>query len=244
MTSPMQSMKRFGTDALATPANFITLGRLLLAIPTLFLIERDGSTWLTWGLWFFLCATDSVDGWMARRDGTTRSGAFLDPIADKVLTLGGFIALVSRGDVWWLPVALMAARELWISIYRVDVNNQMATRINGLIGSTAAGTLASPTYCNGTSGPQTFDAYVRRVDPVAVVDALGANGFAEVRRYGIRAVTDLVADDARKHDPVFYADLLRLELALCDREPYLRTPRMWQLVARKTIRSCSRRVPF
>ena len=119
MTSPMQSMKRFGTDALATPANFITLGRLLLAIPTLFLIERDGSTWLTWGLWFFLCATDSVDGWMARRDGTTRSGAFLDPIADKVLTLGGFIALVSRGDVWWLPVALMAARELWISVYRV-----------------------------------------------------------------------------------------------------------------------------
>ena len=36
-----------------------------------------------------------------------------------MLTLGGFLALVSRGDVWWLPVALMAARELWISIYRV-----------------------------------------------------------------------------------------------------------------------------
>lgn len=60
-------MKRFGQDALATPANFVTLGRLLLAVPTLFLIERDGSTWLTWGLWFFLCATDSIDGWMARR---------------------------------------------------------------------------------------------------------------------------------------------------------------------------------
>ena len=36
-----------------------------------------------------------------------------------MLTLGGFLALVSRGDVWWLPVALMAAREFWISIYRV-----------------------------------------------------------------------------------------------------------------------------
>lgn len=119
MTSPMQSMKRFGPGALATPANFITLGRLLLAIPTLFLIERDGSTWLTWGLWFFLCITDSVDGWLARRDGTTRSGAFLDPIADKVLTLGGFLALVSRGDVWWVPVAIMAAREMWISAYRI-----------------------------------------------------------------------------------------------------------------------------
>jgi CDP-diacylglycerol--glycerol-3-phosphate 3-phosphatidyltransferase len=115
----MQSMKkRFGTDALATPANFITLGRLLFAVPTLLLIERDGSTWLTWALWFALCLSDGIDGWLARRDGATRSGAFLDPIADKVLTLGGFVALVSRGDVWWLPVAIMAAREVWISTYR------------------------------------------------------------------------------------------------------------------------------
>ena len=56
--------------------------------------------------------TDGIDGWLARRDGATRSGAFLDPLADKVLTLGGFVALVSRGDVWWVPVALIAAREV------------------------------------------------------------------------------------------------------------------------------------
>ena len=116
----MQSMKkRFGTDAVATPANAITLGRLLFAVPTLLLIERHGATWLTWALWFALCVTDGIDGWLARRDGSTRSGAFLDPIADKVLTLGGFVALVSRGDVWWLPVAIMAAREVWISMYRI-----------------------------------------------------------------------------------------------------------------------------
>ena len=69
-------------------------------------------------LWFVLSCTDGVDGWIARRDGTTRSGAFLDPIADKVLTIGGFVVLVSRGDVWWVPVALIAAREV-VSIYRV-----------------------------------------------------------------------------------------------------------------------------
>jgi CDP-diacylglycerol--glycerol-3-phosphate 3-phosphatidyltransferase len=120
----MQSMKRFGTDALATPANFITLGRLLFAIPTLLLIERDGATWLTWTLWFVLCITDGIDGWLARRDGATRSGAFLDPIADKVLTLGGFVALVSRGDVWWVPVAIMALREVWISAYRANAGRK------------------------------------------------------------------------------------------------------------------------
>ena len=109
---------RFGPGAVATPANAITIARLLLAIPTLILIEAEGATWLTTGLWFVLSCTDGVDGWVARRDGTTRSGAFLDPLADKVLTIGGFLALLMRGDIFWLPVALIAAREILVSIYR------------------------------------------------------------------------------------------------------------------------------
>ena len=78
--------------------------RLVLAVPTLLLIVDQGSTWLTVSLWFVLTTTDSLDGWLARRDGTTRSGAFLDPLADKFLVLGGFFAarhqrrlLVGRG---------------------------------------------------------------------------------------------------------------------------------------------------
>jgi CDP-diacylglycerol--glycerol-3-phosphate 3-phosphatidyltransferase len=110
--------KRFGPGAVATPANFITIARLLFAIPTLILIYAEGATWLTVSLWFVLSCTDGVDGWVARRDGTTRSGAFLDPLADKVLTIGGFVALLARGDIWWLPVALIAAREIFDSIYR------------------------------------------------------------------------------------------------------------------------------
>ena len=112
-------MKRFGPGALATPANFITLGRLLFAVPTLLLIERDGATWLTVSLWFVLCITDGIDGWLARRDGTTRSGAFLDPLADKVLVLGGFIALAINGDFGWIPVGIVAVREIFISGYRI-----------------------------------------------------------------------------------------------------------------------------
>ena len=116
-TTPARA-RRFGTTAVATPANFITGARPVLAIPTLLLIADRGATWLTVGLWFVLTSTDGLDGWLARRDGTTRSGAFLDPLADKILILGGFIALVVRGDVWWLPVAIMAAREAFVSIYR------------------------------------------------------------------------------------------------------------------------------
>lgn len=118
MSAAPARMKRFGPGALATPANGITVARILLAVPTLLLIADRGSSWATVSLWFVLSCTDGVDGWVARRDGATRSGAFLDPVADKFLVLGGFVALVSRGDVWWLPVALMAAREVGVSVWR------------------------------------------------------------------------------------------------------------------------------
>ena len=112
------SVRRFSDSAIATPANFVTVARLLLAIPTLLLIVDRGSSWLTVSLWFVLACTDSVDGWLARRDGATRSGAFLDPLADKFLVIGGFTALAITGDFSWAAVFIVAIREVGISIYR------------------------------------------------------------------------------------------------------------------------------
>jgi CDP-diacylglycerol--glycerol-3-phosphate 3-phosphatidyltransferase len=59
-----------------------------------------------------------VDGWVARRQGATTSGAFLDPLADKFLVLGALVALAAGGLTGWLPVLIIAARELLISAYR------------------------------------------------------------------------------------------------------------------------------
>ncbi|MFE9748762.1 class I SAM-dependent methyltransferase [Saccharothrix saharensis] len=56
---------------------------------------------------------------------------------------------------------------------------------------------------------------------------------ALVGHYGIRAVTDYVADNDRKHDPAFFADLERLELALADRMPYPLLARFFHLVLRR-----------
>ena len=109
---------RFGEGAILTPANIVTVARLLLAVPTLLLIVEEGSSWLTVGLWFVLACTDRLDGWLARRDGTTRSGAFLDPLADKFLVIGGFTALGITGDFAWIAVAIVAVREVGISMYR------------------------------------------------------------------------------------------------------------------------------
>src|SRR3954451_6995143 len=82
------------------------------------LIADQPSSWPATALWIILCITDGIDGYIARRMGTTRSGAFLDPLADKVLVLGAMVALVAKGRFWWLPVAVIAVRELGISMYR------------------------------------------------------------------------------------------------------------------------------
>lgn len=117
MTSPMR-VPRFGQTAILTRANVVTITRLVFTFPVLALMLDEGSSWLTFGGWFALSVADGLDGWLARRDGTTRSGAFLDPLADKFLVLGGFVVLAVNGDFAWLPVGIVAAREVGISLYR------------------------------------------------------------------------------------------------------------------------------
>src|SRR5204863_3659486 len=108
----------YGPSALATPANFVTVLRLLIA-PLLFsMISSQKASWAVFFLWIALDSTDGIDGYLARRHGTTRSGAFLDPLADKVLVLGAMVTLVLGGVFWWLPVVIIAAREFTISAFR------------------------------------------------------------------------------------------------------------------------------
>lgn len=109
----------FGPSALATPANGVTVARLLLSPAVFALIVADPVSWLTWTAWAALACTDGLDGWLARRHGRTRSGAFLDPLADKVLMLGGLFALVAVERFWVVPVAIITGRELVISLFRV-----------------------------------------------------------------------------------------------------------------------------
>ena len=112
-------------SALATWANAITVGRLLLS-PLMFWVipDHDRGSWIAFGLWFVLCASDAVDGYIARRHGATRSGAFLDPLADKVLVLGAMFTLVGEDVFWILPVAIIAVREFVISMYRTVLGSK------------------------------------------------------------------------------------------------------------------------
>ncbi len=109
----------FGPSALVTPANGVTVVRVLVTPALIAMVLGGGDSWPAIAFWVALCGTDWVDGYLARRQGTTRSGAFLDPLADKFMVLGAMFALVAEEAFWWLPVVLIAGRELTISCYRV-----------------------------------------------------------------------------------------------------------------------------
>lgn len=111
------------TVGITHPANLLTLARLLFA-PVLFWIVLDadadrGVSWAAFGLGVALAATDFLDGKVARRSNVvSRSGAFLDPLADKVVIIGAGYCLVVVGRYWWLPVTIIAIRELGITVWR------------------------------------------------------------------------------------------------------------------------------
>ena len=105
------------------PANLLTIARLLLS-PLLFLLilqaeDARGASWAAFGLGLALAGTDFFDGRVARRANVvSRSGAFLDPLADKVVVLGAAFCLVAVERYWWVPVTIMAFRELGITAWR------------------------------------------------------------------------------------------------------------------------------
>ncbi len=112
-------------DKLATWANAITVGRLLLSPLMFWVIPNDElGSWIAFMMWFVFSSIDFLDGYLARRQGTTSAGAFLDPLADKVLILGAMFTLVSTGVFAVVPVVIIAAREVIISVYRVLVGGK------------------------------------------------------------------------------------------------------------------------
>ena len=106
--------------------NILTWGRILL-IPLLIVVfyipdgmlASSGNN-LTAALIFTLAAiTDWLDGYLARRfNQTTRFGAFLDPVADKLMVTTALVILVWLDRVGIFVAAIIIGRELAISALR------------------------------------------------------------------------------------------------------------------------------
>ena len=90
----------------------VTLARLLLTPVIAWAIVTERALLAGW-----LCGaagiTDVLDGYLARKiRATSSTGQYLDPVADKVLLSGVYLALAWHGSVPWALVALIFGRDL------------------------------------------------------------------------------------------------------------------------------------
>ena len=115
-----------------TAANQLTLLRMLL-IPAFVILVLYG--YLGWALIVFATAgvTDGLDGIIARRTQRTTLGAWLDPMADKLLLVTTFVVLALPGlDLAnrlpvWLTVCIIS-RDIVIILTVAVVNLAIGRR--------------------------------------------------------------------------------------------------------------------
>lgn len=102
-------------------ANQVTLARLvLLPLPVGMVYLGRTDPWLLAALAVFvvLGLTDALDGYLARRYGSTPLGALLDPIADKIFLVAAIVPLADFRIVPPILVLVLFVRELAITMLR------------------------------------------------------------------------------------------------------------------------------
>ncbi|RDB42346.1 CDP-diacylglycerol--glycerol-3-phosphate 3-phosphatidyltransferase [Halomonas sp. DQ26W] len=103
--------------------NILTLARIAF-IPLLvvfFYLPFSWSMPIAAGLFALAAVTDWLDGYLARLlDQATPFGAFLDPVADKLMVAVALALLIERFDSVWLtlPALVIIGREIVISALR------------------------------------------------------------------------------------------------------------------------------
>jgi cardiolipin synthase (CMP-forming) len=89
--------------------NFITLGRII-SVPVIFWLLLSGQSRVAFFVFVAAGISDAVDGYLAKRfNWGTELGAYLDPLADKLLIVSIFIALGVRDELpLWLVIAVVS----------------------------------------------------------------------------------------------------------------------------------------
>ena len=107
--------------------NILTLSRIVFAFfIVLLLLANTLAGHITAALLFVIAAgTDFYDGYLAKRQGLSSDfGKIMDPISDKVLMLAVFGVLAHLGMVAWWMVIAMAAREVAVTVFRLQAMAQ------------------------------------------------------------------------------------------------------------------------
>lgn len=107
--------------------NSISLFRVVM-VPVLMvflLVDIPGGDIVALFVFLVAAASDFIDGYLARRiHQTTVLGAFLDPLADKLLVIAALVSLVGIGDLSAWVAMVVIARELAVSGLRMVAASQ------------------------------------------------------------------------------------------------------------------------
>jgi len=97
-----------------TIPNLITIGRLI-SVPIIIALMLDSQYAIAFGLFVLSGISDALDGFIAKRfNASTRLGAYLDPVADKVLLISMYVTLAIQDEIGaWLAI-LVVSRDLLI----------------------------------------------------------------------------------------------------------------------------------
>ncbi|MCV7163383.1 CDP-diacylglycerol--glycerol-3-phosphate 3-phosphatidyltransferase [Mycobacterium stomatepiae] len=116
-----------GRVSIANLANVLTLSRLVLVPIFLLALFAGGGHETVARIAAFVvfavaCITDRLDGLLARNYGmATEFGAFVDPIADKMLIGSALVGLSMLGDLPWWVTVLILSREIGVTLLRLAV---------------------------------------------------------------------------------------------------------------------------
>lgn len=106
--------------------NAITVARIALVPLFVYFAYRDreGAAYIALTLFLIASVSDLVDGYLARRAGsTTKLGEFLDPFADKLLVGAALFVLVDERAFPLWAALVIGVREVIIQVWRIKVVN-------------------------------------------------------------------------------------------------------------------------
>ena len=121
-----------------TLANKITILRIIL-IPVFVISLIQRNFYLSAVIFTFSIATDALDGFIARfRNEKSKLGAFLDPIADKLLMTSSFLTLsIMKIIPLWVFIVIISRDLLivlgWVIIYITTHSTEVKPRLLGKI---------------------------------------------------------------------------------------------------------------
>ena len=161
--------------------NLITLGRVIL-VPIVFWLLVSGQTEAAFVAFVVAGVSDAVDGFLAKRFGwATELGAYLDPLADKLLIVSIFMALGVRGALpSWLVIAVVSRDILiviaillsWLLDHPVRISPLVVSKANTVAQIVLAATvLADEGFGLGLSAPRTVLVWLTAALTIASLSA-------------------------------------------------------------------------